>query len=267
MKLGFAKSLLLGFLILLSSCSEFQRIQKSSDVNKKLEAAMKYYEKKDNYKANVLLEEIMPLLKGRPEAEKAQFVFANTYFNDKQYIMSGYYFKDLYETYPRSEYAEQSMYMHVKSLYMDSPSFKLDQGNTDEALQTIQMFGVRYPQSSYMEEVNRMTDELNAKTEYKAFENAKLYYKIGIYKSAVVSLGTFLDRYPSGKFSEEATFIQFQAQYNLAKNSVLRLQKERYNTALEFYYGFIDRFPDSKFKKDAEELYDRITERLKNFQS
>jgi outer membrane protein assembly factor BamD len=267
MKLSIAKGFLLGLLIFLSSCGEFQRIQKSSDVNKKLEAAFKYYEKKDNYKANVLLEEIMPLLKGRPEAEKAQFVFANTYFNDKQYILSSYYFKDLYETYPRSEYAEQSMYMHVKSLYMDSPSYKLDQSNTEEALQAIQMFSVRYPQSPYMEEINQMTDELNAKTEYKAFENARLYYKIGVYKSAVVSLGTFLDRYPSGKYSEEALFTQFQAQYNLAKNSVLRLQKERYNTALEFYYEFIDKYPDSKFKKDAEDLYDKITERLKNLQS
>ena len=65
--------LLLVSTLWLGACANsYQKLLKSTDVNKKYEAAIKYYEKGDYFRSGVLLEEIIPLLKGRPEAEKAQ---------------------------------------------------------------------------------------------------------------------------------------------------------------------------------------------------
>ena len=87
-------SLLLALVMLLtaSSCSKFRKIQKSNDWELKYRAAMEYYDHQDYYKAGVLLEEILPILRGRPESEKAQFYFAYCYYYQKQYVLSAHYF-------------------------------------------------------------------------------------------------------------------------------------------------------------------------------
>jgi outer membrane protein assembly factor BamD len=256
----------------LFSCSEFQRVQKSGDLNEKLNAAFKYYEKKDYYKATLLFDEVVPLVTGKLEGEKALFYYANTFYYQKQYIMSAYHYRDFYETYPRSQYAEESMFMHAKSLYNDSPDHNLDQTNSFDALKAIQRFANKYPQSARMEEANKMTDELNAKIERKAYENAKLYYKLSEFNSAnyqasVLTFQSFLLRYPASQYAEEMAFLKVDAQYNLARHSHHDKQRERYFDAIDFYHNFIDKYPTSKYKKAAEELYDDCLKKLEQIKS
>ena len=75
------------FLVLVSlglltfvGCGKFNRLQKSGDLDAKVKGAIEYYENKDYYKAGVLLEEILPLVRGRSDAEKATFYLANTHY-------------------------------------------------------------------------------------------------------------------------------------------------------------------------------------------
>jgi outer membrane protein assembly factor BamD len=242
--------------LFLSACTKFNKLTKSSDVDAKLKASVAYYEKKDYYKAATLLDEIVPMLKGREEGEKAQYYQALTYYADKQYVMSGYYFKEFYETYLRSEKAEECYFMYGKSLSNDSPDFNLDQESTTGALTALQNFANRYPSSKFMPEANKITDELNKKLEYKDYQNTKLFYKIRNYKSAVISFENFIAKYPESKYNEEAMFLKFNAQYDLAVRSVEgKKKKDRYIDAMEFYLEFIDKHPNSKYKKQAEQLY------------
>jgi outer membrane protein assembly factor BamD len=241
--------------VLFAACSDFQKVLKSDNVDKKYEAALKYYDKKDYYKAGLLLEELIPLLKGRPESEKAQFYYANAQYYQHDYILSAYYFKNFYETYPRSEYAEDAMFMHTKSLYRDSPSYNLDQASTISAIEAIQEYLNRYPKSKNTEEANKMYDDLSAKLEVKAFEHAKLYAQLRHYQSAVVALGTFQQSYPSSAYNEEAAFLKIEAQYNLAKESIASKQRERYFDMIGFYQSFVDKYPKSKYLRTAEGFY------------
>ncbi|MFC5269386.1 outer membrane protein assembly factor BamD [Adhaeribacter terreus] len=241
--------------VFFTACSDFQKILKSDSVDKKYEAALKYYEKKDYYKAGLLLEELIPLLRGRPESEKAQFLYANTQYFQRDYVLSAYYFRNFYDTYPRSEFAEDAMFLHTKSLYKDSPSFDLDQTNTYTALEAIQEYLNRYPQSKNKEEANEMYDDLNEKLEVKAFESAKLYHQLRRYQSAIVALGNFQTNYPSSEFNEEAAFYQIESQYNLARESVAEKQRDRYYDVVGLYQGFIDKYPKSKYLRTAEGFY------------
>ncbi len=254
------KNFLLLFLwifLLATSCSKFSKIQKSDSVSKKLEAGIAYYNKKDYYKAATLLDEIVPLLKGKQEAEDAQYYQAMTYFQDKQYVMSAYYFKDFNETYPRSARAEECAFLHAKSLYFDSPRHDLDQTTTLEALTALQSFANRYPSSTFLQEVNTLSDELNEKIEFKDYENAKLFYNIKNYKAAVVTFNNFLDKYPESEYGEEIAYLRIQSQFQLAKQSVEGIKKKnRYLDTIEYYHNFIDRYPNTKFKKPAEVIYD-----------
>jgi outer membrane protein assembly factor BamD len=272
MKRFFTVFSLFAGILFIASCSKFEKIRRSEDQKVKLEGAYRYYEEKEYYKAGVLLDEVVPLMKGQEGVEKASFTRAMSFFYQKDYIMSAYYFKDLFDTYPRSEYAEESLFMAAKSLYNDSPRYNLDQTSTHDALRALQKFANRYPKSRFITEANQITDELNKKLEVKAFENAKLYYHLGKnnsfqYKSAVVALGTFQRIYANSEFAEEAAFLLIDSQYKLALASITVKQKERYLEAIEFYQNFIDKYPNGKFKKEAEEVYQQSLQKLEKLKS
>ncbi|MDO7853033.1 outer membrane protein assembly factor BamD [Hymenobacter convexus] len=248
--------LLVSTLLLGSCASGYQKLLKSTDVNKKYEAAVQYYDKGDYFRAGTLLEDLIPLLKGRPEAEKAQFYFANTNYKQRNYVLSAFYFKQFIDTYPNSDYTEEATFLNAKSLFLDSPGYELDQTNTVSALESIQDFLNRYPESKFKAETDNMAQELQKKLENKAFESARLYYQLRYNQAAVVALTNFQLQYPASAYAEQAAFLRVSAQYAWAKESIETKQRERYLEAVSFYQQFIDAYPKSKSLKAAQDMYD-----------
>ena len=248
--------LLVSTLVLGSCASGYQRLLKSPDVNKKYEAAIKYYDKGDYFRSGTLLEDLIPLLKGRPEAEKAQFYFANTNYKQRNYVLSAFYFKAFTDTYPNSEYAEEASFLHARSLFLDSPGYELDQTNTNSALESIQDFLNRYPASAHKGETEGMSQELQKKLEHKGFESARLYYLLRYNQAAVVALTNFQLQYPASAYAEQAAFLRLSAQHAWAVESVESKQRERFLETVSFYQQFIDTYPQSKSLKAALALYD-----------
>ena len=248
--------LLVSTLFLGSCASGYQRLLKSTDVNKKYEAAVNYYDKGDFFRAGTLLEDLIPLLKGRPEAEKAQFYFANTNYKQKNYVLSAFYFKSFIDTYPNSPYSEEGSFLHAKSLFLESPGYELDQTNTVSALESIQDFINRYPESKFKAETENMSQELQKKLENKAFESARLYFQLRYNQAAVVALTNFQQQYPASAYAEQAAFLRLNAQYAWAQESVELKQRERFQEAVGYYQQFIDAFPKSRNLRVAQDMYD-----------
>jgi outer membrane protein assembly factor BamD len=247
--------------LVFSSCSKFRKIQKSGDWELKYRASMEYYKKKDYFHASILYEEIIPILRGRPEAELVQFNFAYSHYYQKQYILSAHYFQTFYTIYSRSAYAEEAMYMHAYSLYMDSPEYNLDQTNTYDAISAMQSFLNTFPKSGYKDEANGIIDNLQVKLEEKSYENAIHYYKLEKYnggealKAALISFETFHKEYPDSHLNEELNFLKIECSYKLAKKSIRSRMRERLSTTIEYYHYFIDNYPESKDIKKAEAIY------------
>jgi outer membrane protein assembly factor BamD len=258
---------LLSGTLALGSCTGYQKLLKSANVNEKYEAAIKYYDKGDFFRSGALLEELIPLLKGRPEAEKAQFYFANTNYKQRNYVLSAYYFKQFLDTYPNSPLVEEASFLRAKSLYRDSPSYELDQTNTITAVETIQDFLNTYPASQFKTEAESMSQELQKKLENKAFQSAKLYYALRYNQAAATSLGNFTTQYPGSVYSEQADFIRLEAQYAWAKESIESKQRERFLEAVTFYQHFIDTYPQSKNLRLAQTMYDDSRAELERLKS
>jgi len=251
----------------LGSCTGYQKLLKTGSVNEKYEAAIKYYDKGDYFRSGTLLEELIPLLKGRPEAEKAQFYFANTNYKQRNYVLSAYYFKQFVDTYPNSPQTEEASFLRAKSLFRDSPSYELDQTNTVTAVETIQDFLNTYATSQFRTEAESMSQELQKKLENKSFQSAKLYYALRYNQAAVTSLGNFMTQYPGSVYSEQADYIRLQAQYAWAKESIEAKQRERYLDAVAIYQHFIDNFPQSKNLRLAQSMYDDSRAELERLKS
>lgn len=261
--------LTLSLLLLLSglgACSKFQRVLKSDSVDEKYKAAVEYYDAGKYEKSTIILEELLPLLRGRPEAEKASYLFAQGEFKQQYYELSAFQFRLFGETYPRSAYAEEAAYLYTRSLYLSSPKFDLDQTSTISALEAIRDFQARYPESQFRQNAQEMSEELTAKLELKAFEGARLYAKIRYSPfylgAAVTALTSFLKDYPSSRYAEEAAYLRIVAQHEQARQSVPEKQRERYLEAVAFYQGLVDQFPQSKYLRDAENHYDDAQKQL-----
>jgi len=253
------------FLVLLypaTSCSEFRKIQKSGDWKLKYDKALEYYEEEDYFRSISLFEEVLPVTRGKPEGEKAQFYYAYAHFKDQQYILSAHYFKTFYETYARSEFAMEAQFMYAYSLYQDSPIYSLDQTSTRDAIDALQAYINRNPNSEFLKDADKIISELQVKLETKAYYNAKEYYKIGMLKSAKIAFENFAKDYPDSKYNEELKYLKIEAIFKVAQKSIPSKQKKRYNEVIELYEEFVDRYPDSSHQHHAERFYNSAINQL-----
>jgi outer membrane protein assembly factor BamD len=255
MRKGSASLLVLFVLLVATSCGKFRKIEKSADWRVKYEAALNYYNKQDYYRASVLFEQVLPIVRGLPEGEKVQFYLAYCQFYDKLYLLSSEQFKTFYETYGRSSLAEEARYMYAYSMFMEAPNDNLDQTSSINAMAAMQEFLNRYPNSKFRDKAIEVIFATQAKLEKKGFDNAYQYFKMKSYKAAIVALTNFRNNFPDSKFLEEANFLIVESQYRLALQSVRSKQYERYKAVVDHYKEFVDRYPESKFLKDAEKFY------------
>ena len=251
--------------VIATSCSKFRKVQKSGDWKVKYEAAIEYYEDEDYHRTIILLEDILPIIRGTAEAELGNFYLAYSYYYQKQYILSAHHFEEFVRIYGRSEYVMEASYRHAYSLYLQSPDYQLDQTVTYEAVAAMQNFLNQYPSSEYASEGDKIIDDMQEKLEKKAYEHCKLYHKLRRYKSALVVYDNFANDFPDSEYNEEVAYLKIETSYDLAELSIRSKQEERYRETVAHYLKFLDKYPNSEFLKDAEKIYSDCIEELTKF--
>ncbi|MRX66016.1 outer membrane protein assembly factor BamD [Maribacter luteus] len=260
---------LLGLLLIMSSCSEYQKVLKNEDVKAKLELAQKYYDEGDFRRSNRLFEQVAPKYIGKPQGERIMFFFANTYFERGDFNMAGYQFERFVKSYPKSEKVPQASFLGAKSYYKLSPLYSLDQTDTDKALVKLQTFINMYPDSEYYDEANKMAKELTTKKEKKAFEIAKQFNKLGHFDysfltPSMAAFDNFISDFPGSIYREEALYLKFESATQYALNSFARWKPERLKNAKTAYNVLKKQYPDTKFAEDANKLLSKIDEELQH---
>ena len=262
---SFLLAILVGALVV--SCSEYQKVLKSDDANYKFDMAVKYYEKDDFLRAYPIFEEIIPLLRGTDKAEVAMYYYSYCNYYLEDYYVAGYSFKKFHRTYPNSDHAEEALFMTAYCDYINSPTYSLDQTNTRNAIDELQVFANTYPKSARIDSCNKLIDELRTKLEKKSFENAKLYHKTGFYKSAVIALENTLKDFPNTERAEEINYLILKSKYELAINSIFDKKEERIEDVIDTYYTFVDRYGSSEYLKECEVMYNKAVEEREKFQT
>ena len=246
------------FACILISCSDYQKVLKSPNLDYKYTKTVEYYNEGDYLKALPLLEELIPLYRGTDKGQEIYYYYCYSNYYLDYLITSAYHFRKYAETYTTSKYAEDALFMAAYCNYLESPAPTLDQGPTYKALDELQTFVNTYPKSPLVDSSNQLVDELRFKLETKSFNNAKQYYKIRKYKAAMSSLNSTLEEYPGTIYAEEIKLLILKSYYYLAINSVEEKKSERFDKGIEAYYDFIDNFADGKSINEAEVIYAKI---------
>ena len=254
-------------ILIFSSCSEYQKALKTDEIGVKYDVATRQYEKGKYSKAIRLFEQIAPSYRGKAQAEKMFYMYAQSYFKTKQYYSSGYQFESFVNSYPKSEKVEEASYFGALSYSKLSPRYSLDQIDTYQAIEKLQVFIDTYPTSEYLAEANVIVKELREKLEKKAFEVAKQYNTTGEYNNnhiaAIVVLDNFITDFPGTKYKEEALYYKLDSSYKIAINSIEAKKLERLNNAKTAYLNLMKFNPNSEFKDKADEMLAKIETDLK----
>lgn len=237
---------IVSLLVVLTSCSDFQKALKSEDTATKFQLGTALFEEGKWNKANRLFAQIVPEYRGKPQAEKLMFMYGMTFYNMEDYYLSAYQLERFESSYPNSEKVEEAGFLAAKSAYKISPIYSKDQKETIEAIEKLQLFINRYPDSQYLSEANTMVKELDLKLERKAYEIAKQYNKITDYSASIKSCENFILEFPGSVYREDIFFIRFDAAYKLAINSVESKKQDRVKEAITYYQAFKRSYPKSE---------------------
>jgi outer membrane protein assembly factor BamD len=254
--------LLLIFSLFLFSCSDFNKVVKSTDYEYKYKKALEYYELGEFSRANTLFQDLVHVYRGTSRGDELYYNYAKSLFEQMDYILAGHYFKSIVEQYPRSKYTEEAQFMVGYCFYNDSPNPKLDQTMSFKAIDALQLFKNLYPYSERISEADLLIDELREKIAYKSFLNARIYFDMGYYKAAVIALNNCLSEHQSTQYREDIRYMIFKSKYNLAVNSVQDKKRDRLNSARDEYFNFADEFPESKYIREVNRDFRQVSRLL-----
>ncbi len=244
----------------LTSCGEYQRAQKSTDYDYKLDFARRAFEQKRYVQAATILTDIVSAYKGTEKAEETLYLLALSHYENKDYINSGAYFKTYYQRYPRGKYAELARFYSGYGYYLDSPDPQLDQGGTIKAIEELQGFLDYFPRSDKVTIAQNAIFELQDKLTLKQLQNAQLYYNLGTYmgnnyQSAMIVARNAVKDYPYSKYREELEMLILKARYQEANHSVNEKKEDRYREVIDEYYSFVNSYPESRYRSEADDIF------------
>lgn len=260
------------FLLCIAFCiggcaSEFETVRKSADTELKIQKSIEYYNNGEWFRAQTLINQLLTLLRGRTELEDLYYKYAYTHYNLNQYIMSSFYFRDFYNKFPNNPNAPDALFMAAYSKYKMTPSFRLDQTSTIEAIDGFQFFANMYPLSDRVEECNRLIDELRAILEQKSFAQGELYYQIREYQAASHSFENMLRDFPDTDRAEQIRYLMVKTHFEFARNSIETRKVERFTEALERSDDFLQLHQGSRHTREIESIKQQSLIEINHFKS
>jgi outer membrane protein assembly factor BamD len=245
----------------MSSCSQFYKLEKSTNWDEIYTAANQYYNNGDFNKAIILYDKVLPVIRGSEKAELADFNYAYANFRLKRYIESAGYFNTFYQTYNRSPLAEEALFMNAYSLYLDAPDHNLDQKSSKDAVNAIQLFINRFPQSDSYERAMTMINDLQKRFETKAYNESMLYYRLteglypgDFYRACILNFQNFAKNYPDSKYNQDLAFKLVEVAAAYGERSIFLKKEDRLKEALTFADQYKKKYPNAKDLNKIESL-------------
>lgn len=235
-------------LILIPSCkSQYELLLNGSDVEAKYKAAFDYFNLKKYSKSTALFESLSMLTEGTDKDDTVRYYCGLSNYMQKDYYTAETHFERFIEVYPRSPFASDARFLRIDCLYRNTLRYELDQSPTHVALNAMSEYMREEPDNTHAEEVRTMMADLNDRLDRKAYEGARLYYKMEDYLASRVALRNVLKDDADNIYREDILYYIAMSSYKYAELSVTSKQKERYLVFVDDYLNFIGEYPESKY--------------------
>ena len=253
----------LASLIALMSCkSEYEMLLISNDTDVKYEAAFRYFNEGKFSRASSMFESLSVLTNGTERDDTVRYYWGLSNYKFKDYYTAETNFEQFLTSYPRSPFASEATYLRLDCLYRQTLRYELDQTPTYKAINEISAYILEYPSNTHMKECRDMLIELNERLDRKAYENAKLYYKMEDYLASRVAFKNVLKDDAENIYREDILYYIAMSSYKYAHESVPAKQKERYLSFVDDYLNFIGELPESNYRKELDAVYNRAQRAL-----
>lgn len=250
-------------IVAFSSCkSQYELLLNSNDADAKYEAAFKYYNEGKYSKAGSLFESLSVLTNGTERDDTVRFYWGLSNYKFKDYYTAETNFSNFLESYPRSPFSSEARYLRIDCLYRSTLRYELDQTPTYKAITEISEYIIEDPRTPHLQACRDMLQTLNDRLDKKAYESARLYYKMEDYLASRVAFRNVLKDDAENIYREDILYYIAMSSYNYAHNSVQSKQKERYLTFLDDYLNFVGEIPESHYRKELDNVYRKAQKAL-----
>jgi len=256
------------FLLLISlvfiSCRSNDLIRPGDTIEVAFEKAMNQYREENYPEAAQAFETVVSIGRGTDIGQDAQYYLAESYYNDRRYLLAASEYERYAQFYPNSFRREVVDFKRAECYYFLSPRYRLDQSYSRQAINNLRLFNSRYPDSEFSEKAAQYITELREKLARKKYSAANFYKRTDQYEAATVYYDLVIDDYPETEWAERSLAEQMEAYILYAENSVPQRQEERFRLALESYNTYMQLFPRGEYRSRVEELFDRAQNGLES---
>lgn len=253
--------------ILFSACSSKRHIRPGDSLEVAYEKAQRLYERGRYTDASRAFETVLSIGRGTEIAQDAQYLLAESYFKNRDFLIAASEYRRYYTNYPRSDRRVDAEFNEAMCYYRLSPRYKLDQTDTYRAIELMQLFVGRYPNTPRAVEAANMIDTMRDKLAQKEFSAAELYMRIRAYEAAAVYYDLTIDAFPETVWAEKALANQVFAYIKFAEVSVPSRMIERYELAISSYQKYLQLFPNGPNRSTVEQYYDMAQDGIRSVQS
>lgn len=256
------------FLVLIAvaamvSCkSQYEILLNSNDVKQKYDAAFQYFNEGKYAKAASLFESLSVLTNGTERDDTVRYYWGLSNYNYRDFYTAEANFDKFIEMYPASPFTSDARFLRLDCLYRSTMRYELDQTPTYKAIDEISQYILEYPDNKHMQECKDVLLELNERLDRKAYESAKLYYKMEDYLASRVALRNVLKDDADNMFREDILYLIAMSSFKYANLSVPSKQRERYLTFVDDYLNFVGEMPESHYRKELDIVYRRAQKAL-----
>lgn len=241
--------------------SQYDLLLEGNDAEAKYKAAFDYFNSGKYQKAAQLFESLAVVSGGTAREDTVLYYWGLSNYSFKDYYTAETNFEHFLSSFPRSPFAESAKFLRLDCLYKDTLRYELDQTPTYKAITAISEYMMEHPSGANRDICKFMLKELDGRLDKKAFENARIYYKMEDYKASRVAFKNILKDNADNIYREDILYYSAMSSYKYADLSVASKQKERFLIFMDDYLNFVGEFPDSHYRKELDNLYKKAKEK------